>query len=159
MRDKFAFSEGQALSTLNSTGVISTNIWDLEQDDGGNVMETDSQVFGWFNFNIRSSTNTSGGAGMWVEIRTEDETNLDWDSASAGEIGDDADMHCLGAILLKKSEIVAGFSFAIAVSKFSLGRYLGIWYRAANASLDGATAIDASFNINPEVLGITQKKP
>ena len=154
MIDNYVFSSGQALGTLNSTGVISSNIWDLEED-----AVTDGQIVGWFNFLIRSTTNTAGGDGLWIEIRTEDETNLDWDSATAGRIGTGTDQHCLGALLIRGNEIAAGAAFAIGVCKADLGKYLGIWYRAANAALDGATAIDAYFSINYEGLPVTQKKP
>ncbi len=155
MLDNFVFSAGQALSTLSSTGVISTNIWDLEED-----VTADQQVVGWFNFLIRSTTNTSAGEGVWIEVRSEDETNLNWDSASAGQItNDQTDQHCLGALLLRDDQIAAGAEFAIGVRRAALGRYLGIWYRAASSSLNGATAIDAWFSYSAEEMRPTQKKP
>ncbi len=153
------FSNGQDLTGLNSTGVVSSNIWDLEQDNDNNLIVTDGQVLGWFNF-VLGAVNTGGDEGLWIEIRTEDETNLDWDSQAAGEIGTGVDQHCLGALLISQTELTAGNAWAIGVRKAQLGRYLGIWYRAASTALAGTpTPIYGWYSIGPEALPVTQKKP
>ena len=63
MLDKFVFSDGQALGALDSTGVVSENIWDLEED-----VSTDQQVIGWINGIILSTTNTGGANGLIIEV-------------------------------------------------------------------------------------------
>ncbi len=159
MRDKYIFSDGQDLTGLNSTGVVSTNVWNLEEDWSANALETDSQVVGWLNVILRAA-NAGGDEGLWIEMRSEDEANLNWDSQAAGEIGTGTDQVCLGAILISQPQLIAGAAFAIGVSRASLGTFVGIWYRAASTALAGtATPIDAWWSVTPEGLPVIQKKP
>lgn len=155
MRDKFLFSDAQDLSALDSTGEISDSIWDLEEDG-----VTDDQVMGWINILVTAADATlAGDEGVWIEVRTEDETNLNWDSATAGQIGSDSDQHCLGAILLRADELVAGAAFSFGICKAKLGKYLGLWYRAASTSVNDTLNVDAWFSEQPiSVTGI-QKRP
>lgn len=155
MREKFIFSDAQDLSSLDSTGVVSDNIWDLEED-----VATDGQVEGWINILVTAADPTLAGTeGVWFELRTEDETNLDWDSAAAGQIGSDSDQHMLGAILLRANQLVAGNQFCFGVHRANLGKYMGMWYRAASTSVNDTCNVDVWFSQQPvSELGI-QKRP
>lgn len=141
MTDNFKFSNGQALGTLNSTGVVSTNIWDLEED-----VSVDQQVLGWINGIILSSTNTGNTQGMDIELRTSDNTNMSTTPLY------------LGGIHLTLEETITGHRFCFGVCKANLEKYLGIWYKATNTSLDGATSVDCWFSEQPvAILGIQKK--
>ncbi len=142
MFDKFVFSNGQALATLNSTGVVSENFWDLEE----NVV-ADQQVMGWVNGIILSSTNANGNEGLWIEVRLSDNTDIDTTPMT------------IGARRLLQGEITAGFEFSIGFYAAGINkRYMGLWFRADTTSLDGATAIDAQFELHPhQELGIQKR--
>ena len=140
MHDKFEFSNGQALSTLSSTGVISDYYWDLED-----YVSTDQLVFGWINGIILSSTNAAAAL-LWIEARSADNTNLSTTPL----------WH--GAIKLTQAEIVAGHRFSFGVYAPVCERYFGLWYRADDTSLDNATAVDAWFSLEPHVQHGIQKK-
>jgi len=142
MRDAFEFSNAQALATLDSTGVVSTNIWDLEED-----AVTDGQVYGWLNVKILSTTNTGGDSGLYIELRSADNTNM-----STTPI-------YLGAALLTQAEIVAGAVVSIGVRKSNCEKYIGVWYKTVSESLTGATAVDAWFSQAPAGELRIQKKP
>lgn len=141
MRDKFIFSDGQDLSTLDSTGVVSENIWDLEED-----AVTDHQVVGWINFIVLATTNTGGDEGLDVELRTSDNTNMSTSPAY------------LGAHKLIQAEIAAGKAYSFGVCKAALKKYVALWFKAVSTSLDGATTVDAWFSEQPiSVTGIQKK--
>ncbi len=131
MRDKFLFSNGQALGTLNSTGVISSNYWDLEED-----VTTDQMIEGWINIIIISSSNAAGDEGLDIELRSSDSTN-------------GSSPQYLGCHKLIQSEIATGNRFSFGVSKHTLHKYLMLWYKAVSTSLDGATSIEAWFALGP----------
>lgn len=141
MTDKFVFSNGQALSTLNSTGVVSSNIWDLEEDS-----VTDGQVMGWINGIILSSTNAGGAEGLVIQMRSSDNTNM-----SATPL-------YLGGIRLTQAEIVTGHRFSFGINKMVLKKYVSIWYNAFSSSLDNATGVDCWFSEQPVALLGVQKK-
>ena len=149
MRDRFNFADGQDLNGLTNTGVVSEHIWDLEQDDSDNVMETDSQVVGWINVLFRSN-NAGATEGLWIEVNSSSDT--------AGT----ADIINLGIIRLTDAELTAaaGKTFSIGVNKAGLERYISLWFDPISTALAGnETLVDAYFNINPEALEVIQKKP
>jgi len=149
MRDLFTFAAAQDLTGVDSTGVVSDNIWDLEADDAGNATETDSQVVGWLNVLFRAS-NAGATEGLWVELRTSDNTDIDTTHEK------------LGALFLTDAQLTAaaGKTFSIGVSVAGLKKYVGVWFRADTTSLAAtATPVDAWLSIAPEGLSVTQKQP
>lgn len=135
MHEKHMFSNGQALATLDSTGVKSTDIWDLETTAGAVTIQTDLMLYGWINFIILSTTNATGD-GLTVQLRTSDSTNLS------------TTPQYLGAIIIMKAEIVAGNKFSFGVCKHKLKRYVGMWY-LTTTDLTGATGVDCFFSESP----------
>lgn len=139
MRDKFLFSDAQALSTLNSTGVVSTNVFDMELDaSGGNTIITDDQIEVTFNALIVSSTNTGAASGLDVILRQ----------------GDNADM-TTGAIEIARvhftqAEISAGVQKAVKVLASLATKFVGAWIKATSESLDNATGIDVWLSPLPD---------
>ena len=139
MRDKYVFSNGQALSTLDSTGVVSSNVFDMELDaSGGNTILTDDQVEVFFNVQVLSSTNTAGDEGMDVELR----------------MGDNSDMTTGGVVIasmhLAQADIAAGTIRSIKVLKSLAYKFLGAWFKATNTSLDNATGVDCWLSDVPD---------
>ena len=142
MREKFVFSDGQSLSNVDSTGVISTNIMDLEED-----VTVDQQVLGWLNICFRSAVVSGLTEGMYIDFRTSDATNGGTPTY-------------LGVIQLLAAEVVAGAKFSIGVCKASLKKYLSVWYRAHTTANTGAIVVDAYFSEQPEGPELRiQKKP
>ncbi len=151
MRDNFPFAEDQDLTGVTSGGTISENIWDLEQDDSDNVMETDAQLVGWVNVVFRAG-NAGATEGLWIDVISDDAVGLD--SADTQIV--------LGSLYLNDVQLTAaaGKTYTIGVSMAGLQRYVGLLFRADSTSLAGtATPVDAAWNVNPEALAVTQKKP
>lgn len=140
MRDKWLFSNGQDLGSLDSTGVVSEHVFDMEQVSATDTSEivTDDYVEAWFCFSILTCTQTSGDEGIDVELRECD--NADMTTGTP---------RYLGVIKLIEAELVAGNKFAIKVSKAMTQRYLGAWYKAINSSLNLATTIDCWIHTGP----------
>ncbi len=132
----FEFSNAQALSTLDSTGVVSSNVWDLENSSSGIAMnQTDFMVMGWIHFIILSTTNTTGNNFRVTLVS----------SSSAALTGT---LKYLGGQELLIPDIVAGNKYSFGVSRQKCEQYLGIWYKAAT-SLTGATGVDCYFTDGP----------
>ena len=131
MRDKFIFSDAQDLTGVDSTGVVSTNIWDIEED-----AVTDHSLIGWLNVSFAAG-NAGATEGLWIELRSSDNTNMSTSPTY------------LGAILLTDAELTAatGTTISFGFSKANLQKYVSVWYRADTTSLAGtATPVDAWFS-------------
>lgn len=136
MEDKFVFSDAQALSTLNSTGVISANYFDLEYDEADNLIKADQMIHCWLNVILTSIASTSANEGMYIKLIESD--------ATAGTTPS-----YLGVIQLLEAEMVTGNMFCIGVAKQLTKRYLSVWYMAHTTALDGANAVDAWISEGP----------
>ena len=149
MLELFRFSNGQDLTGVTSTGVVSDNYWDLERDDSGNVIVTDGQLVGWLNVCFGAS-NAGANDGFLVELRSSDNTNI--------AVSQDY----LVVMELTDAELTAaaGKTYSVGFSKANLQRYVGAWYRAVNTSLAStATPVYTWFSLYSENLSVTQKKP
>ena len=139
MREKYLFSDGQDLGSLDSTGVVSTNVLDLELDAlAGNTIIENDQITGWFCFKILATTNTGGGEGLDIELRENDNSDMTTGTP-----------RYLGTIKLVQAEIAAGNVYAIKVLKSLTMKFLGTWYKAVNSSLNGATTVDCWMHTGP----------
>lgn len=163
MRETWLFSDSQDMNgggnNLDSTGVISDNIWDLEYDNSDVLIVTDLMVEGCINILFTAvGAYTNGTEGLIISLRTDDATDLatSIDGSSAGYC-DVAMKH----ILLE--DIVAGrvFSIPFHLDKAVYGRYLGVWYRAHTTTITtGANiTVDAWFAEYPISRGMMQKRP
>jgi len=150
MRDKFIFSDSQALSTLDTTGVVSTNIFDLEvAASGGATILTDDQIDGYLNVLITAAPTTQTGVeGMFVDLRTDDTSTLAFGAAVYPADGV-ADEHILGMIHIKEDDMRAGKRFSVRVHASKMGKYLGVWYRAAVTALATGVTVDAWMSDHP----------
>jgi hypothetical protein len=150
MRDKFIFSDSQALGTLDTTGVVSTNIFDLEvAASGGAAIITDDQIEGYLNILITAAPTTQTGAeGMFVDLRTDDTSTLAF-GAAVYPTDATADEHILGMIHIKEDDMRAGKKWSIKVLHSKMGKYLGVWYRAASTGLATGVTVDAWLSDQP----------
>jgi len=138
MRDRWLFSNGQDLSTLASSGVISTDVFDLELDaaSNSNTIIEDDFIEGYLNFQILASTNTGAAEGLEISLIASD--------AAGGTTPE-----YLGVIRLLQAEIAAGIKRSIKVSKQLSKKFLGVWYAAVDNALDNATTVDCWFSSVP----------
>lgn len=150
MRDKFVFSDSQALTTLNTTGIVSTNIFDLEiAASGGATILTDDQVDAWFNvLIIAAPTSQAGVEGMFVDLRTDDTAALSFGGQIYPADGN-SDEQILGLIFIKEDDMRAGRRFSTRAHRSALGKYLGVWFRAAVTTLTTGVTIDAWMSDHP----------
>lgn len=155
MREKWLFSDNQDFDDEDSTGTISTNIWDLEYDNGDNLIVVDQGQVGYLNGVINTYGYTSGGTeGLIVGLRTDDAVSLDTarsDSAGYDDI-------CMKAILLQY--IVAGYAFSVPFVCDRLKRYLGAWVSAASTTFATTVlTIELWFENTPITQRRLQKRP
>ncbi len=146
MRDRFPFSDGQDLNALSSTGVVSGNIWDLEED-----ASVDQQLTGYLNVSFADS-NDGATQGMYIEFRTSD--NIDIDTSH----------EVLAIMFLTDAELTAaaGITFSVGFEKANLKKYAGVFYRPHTTSLASAeTLVDAWFSEHPADNAVQnlQKRP
>jgi len=141
MRD-FEFSSSQTFTNTNSTGEVSENIWDIEENG-----PVDNQVLGWINITVLSATISGLTEGLIIELRSSDNTNISTTPLY------------LGALQLGPTEIVAGKQFAFGVCRANLKKYVGGWARAVNTANTGAIVLDIEFNTDPVIEMNIQKKP
>ena len=132
----FQFSNAQALGTLTSTGVVSDYVWNLEDSASGSAMnQTDMMVYGWVNFIILSSTNTTGNNLRIILVS----------SSTAALTGT---LEYLGGTELLIPEIITGYSGSFGVCRAHCEKFVGIWYDPST-TLTGATSVDCWFSETP----------
>jgi hypothetical protein len=142
MRDKWQFSDAQALSTLDSTGVVSSNVFDLElAASGGDTIITDDFIDCWVIVLTTACPSTQAGAeGMNVRVLA----------------NDNADMTTGTEVVLASIDIIAtdittpaGKKFPIRVYKQLTAKFLGVWYRAVSTGLTTGVIVDCWWDIGP----------
>lgn len=136
MHDKFMFSDAQALSALDTTGLKSTDIYDMEYDTAGNLITTDGFMHCWLNVILTSIASTAADSGMYIKL-----------VESAAEAL--TSPRYLGVIQLLETEMVTGNMYCIGVAKQLTLRYVGVWYMAHTQNLDGANAVEAWISEGP----------
>jgi hypothetical protein len=130
--------DGQSRTNPNSTGTISSNVLDLEQDSDSNVLLTDDQVEGWLNYIITDYSYTSGGTeGMIFEVRNGDNSDL----ATGVEV--------IGSVQVPLADLAIGKKIPVPFKRDVAERYLGGWIRAASTTLTGTIECDADFSNLP----------
>lgn len=134
----YQLANGQSRTNPTSTGTISTNVLDMEQDGSSNTIITDDQGVGYLNIVVTSYSYTSGGTeGIILEIRTDDATSL-----ATAKNGSDAGYEVIGAVEVRLQDIAAGMKISIPFIKGILQRYVGGWLRAVSTTLTGTIAVD-----------------
>lgn len=140
MQREQVLSDGQTFTNTDSTGEISTNTIDFEQ----NAM-ADDQISMELILTVISATVTSGlTEGLQVSLRTDDAAALTTarDAAGAGYI--DA-----GTIDLLVTDLVAGKQYSTHCRRDKAKRYAGGWVRAKSTSLVGNVVLDIEIHCCP----------
>lgn len=132
MREKDIFSNGQALGALDSTGVVSTNVFDLELDaSGGNTIITNDFLDCWVNCIFTAAPTTQAGVeGMYIEAMASDAAALSTPTVWATKF-------------LAYTLIVAGHKVALRIYAQLALAFFGMWYRAHTTALTTGATIDA----------------
>lgn len=154
MRDKFIFCDNQDIATPTSTGEISDDIWDLEED-----VSVDQQVEGWLNVVINSVPSLADGdEGLRIDLITDDAAACTTARTAAG-----AGFINIGGIDIRFIDLVAGASFAIPFRYDVCKKYLAVWIKALSTTFAGTINLDAYFSATPVAPSSSkqgfQKKP
>lgn len=139
MRDsKLLLSNAQDFASMDSTGEVTDNVLDLEQDGSSNVILTDDQVEGFMNVVVTSTSGIGGGTeGIVVEVHNGDNSDL---TTSA---------KVLASLDIPYASLVDGAAFSVPFRKSNCDRYLGGWVMAKSTSLTGTLYLDIEFSDEP----------
>lgn len=134
------FSNAQALGALDSTGVVSTNVFDMELDgSGGNTIIEDDQLVGVVNITIPPLTGQiAGDEGMDIDLLSNDNDDM----TTGTEVK-------LGTVHVSALELVAGCVKNIEVIASLTQKFVGLWYKATSTTLTTGQTADAHFSIAP----------
>lgn len=139
MRDSsLLLSDAQARTNPTSTGTVSTNVLDMEQDSDSNTLITDDQLEGYMNVILTAVSYTSGGTeGITLQVRNGDNS----DCATGAEI--------IGCLDVPLTKVVAGAKFSVPF-KCQVGeRYVGGWLAAKSTTYTGTITVDAELSDQP----------
>lgn len=139
MRDSLLLlSNAQDFTNEDSTGEVTDNVLDLEQDSSSNTLITDDQVEGYMNVIVTSTSYTSGGTeGIVVEVHTGDNSDL---TTSA---------RVLASLDIALTDVAAGNKFSVPFRCDVAHRYLGGWVKAKSTTYTGTFYLDIEFANNP----------
>lgn len=152
MRDKFLFSDAQVFTNSDTTGAISSNVWDLEEDS-----VTDQMIEGCLMVKIIAATLSGLTEGLIVGLRLDDAANL-----ATAQNGTSAGYKDIAMKHILKEEIVAGKVFAIPFLEIKTARskYLGAWAKAVNTANTGTVTLEMYYSERPDdAIKNVQKKP
>lgn len=131
-------SNAQVLTNLDSTGVRSTHVMDMEQDSGSNVLLTDDQLVGYMNVVITAISYTSGGTeGISLLVRNGDNS----DGTTGAEN--------IGSQDVPLAKVVAGAKFSVPFKRDIGERYLAGWAAAKSTTYTGTITVDIDFSDQP----------
>lgn len=139
MRDSpLLLANGQSRTNPTSTGTVSSNVLDLEQDSGSNVILTDDQVEGYMNVVLTSVTFTSGGTeGISLQVRNGDNS----DGTTGAEI--------IGNLDVPLADVVAGKRFSVPFRRDVAERYIAGWLAAKSTTYTGVIVVDMELSDQP----------
>lgn len=139
MRDNtLLLANGQSRTNPDSTGTVSTNVLDLEQDSGSNVILTDEQIQGYMNVTVTSATYTSGGTeGISLQVRNGDNS----DGTTGAEI--------VGQQDIPLAKFVTGAKFSVPFRRDVSERYIAGWLAAKSTTYTGVIVVDMELSDQP----------
>ncbi len=139
MRDKYMFSDAQALGALTSTGVVSTNVFDMELEEAaGNVIIEDDQLVDVLNLTIPANAGqVAGDSGMNIYLRSGDNNDM---VTSAID---------LGVVFVSQAELLAGCIKNIKVLKQLTQKFVGVFYDPVSETLTTGNTVDAYWDTEP----------
>lgn len=134
------FSDAQALTTLDSTGEVSDNVFDMElTKSGGDTIIEDDQLVGVLNITIPAfAGQIAGDEGMDIILYSNDNADM----TTGVEV-------LLGQVHASQAELQAGCVKNIEVIKSLTQKFVGAWYKATSTTLTTGQLVDAHFSIAP----------
>jgi hypothetical protein len=143
----FMFSNAQALGALTSTGVVSTNVLDMElaASGGATILEND-QLVGVLNIVMPGIAAQAGTEGMNIYLRSCDATDM---TTSAID---------LGMCHVSAAEMVTGCVKNISVCVPLTQKYVGVFYDPVSTTLTTGQTVDAYFSTAPLTLNDSVQK-
>jgi hypothetical protein len=132
MIDKFQFCDNQTFTDIDSTGEVSDNIWDIEED-----ASVDQQIHGWLNVHVISAVISGLTQGVEIQLRSSDAAAM----ATSQQY--------LGVIRLEPAEFITGARYCIGVNRAKLKKYVGVWAIAINTQNTGAVLLEVWFSEHP----------
>jgi hypothetical protein len=136
----FELSNAQVLGALDSTGIVSTNVFDMELDgSGGETIIEDDQLVGILNITIPpNAAQVAGDEGMDIILYSNDNADM----TTGVEV-------LLGQTHVSQAELIAGCVKNIEVIKSLTQKFVGAWYKATSTTLTTGQLADAHFSIAP----------
>jgi len=143
------FSNAQALGALTSTGVVSTNVLDMElAASGGATILTDDQLVGVVNIVMPGIAAQAGAEGMNIYLRSCDNANMTSSSID------------LGMCFVSAAEMVTGCVKNIQVCVPLTQKFVGLFYDPVSTTLTTGQTVDAHMTFAPITLNdAIQKVP
>lgn len=131
-------SDAQARTNPTSTGTVSTNVLDLEQNSAAATLLTDDQLVGYMNVVITAVSYSSGGTeGISLQVRNGDNS----DGTTGAEIIGQQDVPLAG--------VVAGAKFSVPFRRDVAERYVASWLAAKSTTYTGTITVDVDFSDQP----------
>ena len=139
MRDKYVFSDAQSLGALTSTGVVSSNVFDMELDaSGGNTIIENDQIVGVVNIIIPANANQIVATGMYIDLLSNDNADM----TTGTEV-------IIRSVFVSMAELAAGCIKSIEITKQLAQSFVGLWYRAASTTITTGNTVDAYWSTAP----------
>jgi hypothetical protein len=134
------FSNAQALGALDSTGIVSTHVFDMElEKSGGNTIIENDQIVAIVNITIPPlSGQVAGDEGMDIDLLSNDNADM----TTGTEVK-------LGTVHVSVAELVAGCVKNIEGISSLTQKFVGLWYKATSTTLTTGQTADAHFSIAP----------
>jgi len=140
MRENLVLSDNQDFASVNSTGVVTDNVHNVEANSAAVALIADDQGIGYMNVTLNTVPAQStivATQGVVFEVRTDSAAAL----TTLPEI--------CGAISVIPSKIVAGAKFSVPFRMDVLQTFIGGWVRAYNTAVTGTIYADIHFADTP----------
>jgi len=132
-------SNAQVLGALTSTGIVSTNVFDMELDKAaGETIIEDDQLVAILNLTFPPNADQVITTGLYVDLLSNDNADM----TTGTEV-------ILGTVFVSMAELVAGCVKNIEVLKTLTQKFVGAWYKAASTTITTGNTVDAHFSIAP----------
>ena len=136
----FQFSDAQALGALDSTGVVSSNVFDMElTKSGGDTIIENDQIVGVVNITIPPNADqVAGDEGVDINLLSNDNADM----TTGTEV-------TLGTCHVSQAELLAGCVKNIEVIASLTQKFIGLWFLATSTTITTGNTVDAHFSIAP----------
>ena len=136
----FEFSDAQELSTLDGTGIVSSNVFDMELTAlAGDTILTNDQLVGVVNITLPPNADqVDGDEGIDINLLSNDAADMTTGTPVT-----------LGTVHASEAELLAGCVKNIQVFASLTQKFVGLWYEATSTTITTGNTVDAHFSIAP----------